>query len=139
MSRNEEQICHSQSPNDAERNQKAWKVTIHKLGAGTSGNLGRRTAKGSSWENFQPGKDGIGSLGKNDKRKNSQKAESRKVRIRSLEGREIEGQLSKDTPEGKVSKILLGKKHQKKQTMRNKEGTSHRNGWHNNGLWYPGK
>ena len=50
--------------------------------------------KGSSWENFQPGKDGINSLGKNDKRKGSQKVEPKKVRFRSLEGREIKGQLS---------------------------------------------
>jgi len=36
--------------------------------AGTSRNPERRTMKGSSWENFQPGRDGIGSLGKNDKK-----------------------------------------------------------------------
>ena len=65
--------------------------------------------KRSSWENFQPGRDEIGSLGKNDKRKNSQKAESENVRFRSFEGREIRGQLSKDIPERKVSKRLLGK------------------------------
>ena len=63
----------SQSPNDAERNQKAWRVTIHEQGTDTSGKLERRTMKGSSWENFQPGKDRISSLGKNDKRKSSQK------------------------------------------------------------------
>ena len=45
--------------------------------------------------------------------KGSRKAESEKVRFRSLEGREITGQLSMDTPEQKVSKRLLGKKHQK--------------------------
>ena len=44
------------------------------------GDLKRRTMKGSSWENFQLGKDGIGSLWKNDKRKGSQKAESEKER-----------------------------------------------------------
>ena len=44
------------------------------------GDLKRRTMKGSSWENFQLGKDRIGSLWKNDKRKGSQKAESEKER-----------------------------------------------------------
>ena len=81
--------------------------------------------KGSSWEKFQPGRDGIGSLGKNDKKIDSQKAISENVRCRSLEGREIRGQLSRNTPEWKVSKRFLGKKHQKKKIMRNKEGTSH--------------
>ena len=47
--------------------------------------------KRSSWENFQPGRDEIGLLEKNDKRKNSQKAESENVRFRSFEGREIRG------------------------------------------------
>ena len=115
-------------------------------GAGTSGNL-ERTIKESSWGNLQPGRNGFGSPGKNDKNKDSQKAESKKVRFRSLEGREIGGQLFKDTPEWKVSKRLLGKQHQKKKTMRNKERTSHQSGWHNMGFgakgakegnqWYP--
>ena len=78
--------------------------------------------KRSSWENFQPGRDEIGSLGKNDKRKNSQKAESENVRFRSFEGREIRGQLSKDTPERKVSKRLLGKKHQNKKLWETRKG-----------------
>ena len=90
--------------------------------------------KGSSWENFQSGRDGIDSLRKNDKRKGSQKAKSENVRGRSLEGKEIRGQLSKDTPEQKVSKRFLGKKHQKKKIMRNKEGTSHQSCWHNIGF-----
>ena len=47
--------------------------------------------KGSSWEKFQPGRDGIGSLGKNDKKIDSQKAKSENVRCRSLKGREIRG------------------------------------------------
>ena len=78
--------------------------------------------KGSSWENFQSSKDGIYSLWKNDKRKGRQKAEFEKVRFRRLEGREIRGQLSRDTPKWKINKRLLGKKHQKKKIMRNKEG-----------------
>ena len=77
-------------------------------GAGTSGNL-ERTIKESSWGNLQPGRNGFGSPGKNDKKKDSQKAESKNVRFRSLEGREIGGQLFKDTSEWKVSKRLLGK------------------------------
>ena len=55
--------------------------------------------KGSSQENLQPGREGIGSLGKNDKGKNNQKAEFENVRFRSLEGREFGGQLSKDAQE----------------------------------------
>jgi len=89
--RNEEQIRPYQPPNDAERNQKAWRLTIHEQGAGTWGNPEKRTMKGSSWENFQPGRDGIGSLGKNDKRKGNQKVESKNVSFKSLEGREIRG------------------------------------------------
>ena len=89
--RNEGQIRPSQSPKDAERNQKAWREIIHEQRASTSGNPERRTTKGSSWENFQPGRDGISSLRKNDKRKGSQKAESEKVRCRNPEGREIRG------------------------------------------------
>ena len=96
--RNEEQIRPSQSPNDAERNQKAWRVTIHEQGVSTSGNRERRIIKGSSWENLQLDKNEFGSLGKNEKKKDSQKAESKKVRFRSLKGRETGGQLSKDAP-----------------------------------------
>ena len=47
-----EQICPYQPPNDAEMNQKAWEPTIHKQGTGNSGNLERRTMKGSDWETF---------------------------------------------------------------------------------------
>ena len=71
--------------------------------------------------------------GKKDKRKDSQKAESKKVRFRSLEGREIRGQLPKNNLEWKVSKRLLGKMHQKKKTIGNKEGTSHQSCCHNMG------
>ena len=116
--RNEEQIHPYQPPNDAERNKRAWGLIIHEQMVGTSRNPERRTTKGSSWENFQPSRDGINSLGKNDKRKDSQKAEIEKVRCRSLEGREIRGQLSRDTPKRKVSKRLLGKKYQKKKTIK---------------------
>ena len=93
----------------------------------------RRTITKSSRENLQPGRNGFGSPGKNDKKKDSQKAESEKVRFRSLKGREIGGQLSEDTPKWKVNKRLLGKQHQKKKTMRNKERTNHQSGWHNMG------
>ena len=61
------------------------------------------------------------------------KVESENVRCRRLEGREIRGQLSRDTLEWKVSKRLLGKKQQNEKIMRNKEGTSHQNCWHNIG------
>ena len=90
-------------------------LTIHKQRAGISRNPERRTTKGSSWENFQPDRDGLSSLGKNDKRKGSQKAKYENVRCRSLEGREIKSQLSRDTPERKVSKKLLGKKASKEE------------------------
>ena len=53
------------------------------------GNPGRRTMKGSSWQNLQPGKEGINSLGKNDKGKNNQKVESEKVRFRSLSRKKV--------------------------------------------------
>ena len=81
------------------------------------GNLGRRTMKGSSWKNLQPSREGIDSLGKNDKGKNNQKTESEKVRFRSLEGREFGGQLSKDALEWKVSKRLLEKKSTKRRKL----------------------
>ena len=59
------------------------------------------------------------------KRRTTKKLSLKKVRFRSFEGREIGGQLFKDTSEWKVSKGLLGKQHQKKKIMRNKEMTSH--------------
>ena len=71
--RNEGQIRHSQPPNDVERNQKTWRVTIHEQGAGILGNPERRTIKRSSRENLQPGRNGFDSPGKNDKKKDSQK------------------------------------------------------------------
>ena len=48
----QEQICPYQPPNDVERNQKAQEPTIHEQGFATSGNLERRTMKGSGWETF---------------------------------------------------------------------------------------
>ena len=47
-----EQIRPYQPPNGAERNQKAWKPTIHEQRVGISGNPKRRTMKGSSWKTF---------------------------------------------------------------------------------------
>ena len=64
-------------------------------------------------------------LGKMTKRRIAKKLSLKKVKIRSLEGRETGGQPSKDTPEWKVSKKLLGKQHQKKKTIRKKERTSY--------------
>ena len=72
-------------------------------------------------------------LGKMTKRRTAKKLSLKRVRIRSLEGREIGGQPSKDIPKWKASKKLLGKQHQKKKIMRNKEMTSHQSGWHNVG------
>ena len=72
-------------------------------------------------------------LGKMTKGKAAKKLSLKKVRFRSLKGRKIRGQLSRDTPEWKVNKRLLGKKYQKKTIMRNKEGTSHQSCWHNIG------
>jgi len=65
------QIRPSQSPSDAERNQKAWRVTIHEQGVGISGNPERRTIKRSSRENLQPSRNEFGSPRKNDKKKDS--------------------------------------------------------------------
>ena len=65
------------------------------------------------------------------KRRTAKKLSLKRVKIRSFEGREIGGQPSKETPEWKVIKKLLGKQHQKKKTMRNKEKTSHQSSWHN--------
>ena len=76
--KNEGQIRPSQSSCNAERNQKAWRIKIHEQGAGTSSNPERRTIKKSSRENYQPGRNGFGSPGKNDKKKDNQKAESEK-------------------------------------------------------------
>ena len=101
-------------------------------GAGSSGNPKRRTMKGSDWETFNL-------AGRNQltwekwQRERQPKADSKKVRFRSLEGRRTKSQFSEDTPERKVSKRLLGKKHQKKKIMRNEEETSHQYCWHNIG------
>ena len=45
-------ICPSRSPNDAEKNQKAWEPTIHEQGAGTSRNLEIKTMKEGGRETF---------------------------------------------------------------------------------------
>ena len=116
-----------------QKGSEGFESKIHEQGADTSSNPERRTIKRSSRENFQPGKNGFGSPGKNNKKKDSKKAEFEKIKFRSLEGREIRGQPSKDTSEWKVSKKLLGKQHQKKKIMRNKEMTIHQSGWRNRG------
>ena len=64
-----EQIRPYQPPNDAERNQKTWKPTIHEQGVGTLGNPKRRTMKGSSGKNFQTGRKELAHLGKMTKEK----------------------------------------------------------------------
>ena len=76
--KNKGQIRPSQSSSDAERNQKVWRIIIHEQGAGTLSNPEGRTIKRSSHENLQPGRNGFGSPGKNDKKRDSQKAESEK-------------------------------------------------------------
>ena len=107
-----------------------WRITIHEQGASTSGNPEIRTIKRSNQFNLQPSRNGLGSPRKNDKKRTAKKLSLKKIRIKSLEGKEIRGQ---DTPERKVSKKLLWKQHQKKQTTRNKEMISHQSGWHNVG------
>ena len=67
--RNEEQICPSQAPSGAAKNQKAWRVTIHEQKAGTSGNPEWRIIRGSGWENLQPSTNGFRLLRKNDSKK----------------------------------------------------------------------
>ena len=76
--RNKGQICPSQAPSDAAGNQKAWKVTTREQKAGTSGNPERRTIRGSTWGNLQPGRNGFGSLGKNNKKEGQPKVKSKK-------------------------------------------------------------
>ena len=76
--RNEGQISPSQAPSNAAKNQKAWRATTREQKAGTSSNLGRRTIRGSSWENSQPGTDGFNSLEKNNKKEGRPKAESKR-------------------------------------------------------------
>jgi len=56
--------------------------------------------------------------GKMTKGKVAKKAEFENVRCRSLEGKEIRNQLFRDIPERKVSKKILGKRHQKKKITR---------------------
>ena len=76
--RNEEQICPSQAPNGAAKNQKTWKVTIHEQKASTPGNPEWRTIKGNGWENLQPSRNGFCSLGKNDNKEDSKKAKPKR-------------------------------------------------------------
>ena len=75
--RNKGQICLSQAPSAA-RNQKAWRATIREQKANTSENPGRRTIRGSSKENLRPGRDGFGSLEKNNKKEGRPKAEPKR-------------------------------------------------------------
>ena len=66
--RNEGQICPSQTHSDAAKNQRVWRATTYKQKAGTSGNPERRTIRESNWENLQLYREGFDSLGKNDKK-----------------------------------------------------------------------
>ena len=52
--RNVKQICHSQAPNCIAKNQKAWRVTIHKQKIGTLGNPKWRSIRGSGCKTFNP-------------------------------------------------------------------------------------
>ena len=76
--RNEGRICPFQAPSDATRNQKAWRATTREQKAGTLKNAGRRTIRGSSWENLQLGRGGFGSLEKNNKKEGRPKAEPKR-------------------------------------------------------------
>ena len=76
--RNEGQICPSQAPSDATRNQKAWRVTTREQKAGISENPGKRTIRGSNWENLQLGRDGFGSLEKNNRKEGQPKAKPKR-------------------------------------------------------------
>ena len=76
--RNAWQICPSQALSDVAKNQKVWRATTREQKVGTSGNLRRRTIKGSNWKNLQPGRDGFSSLGKNNKKERQPKAEAKR-------------------------------------------------------------
>ena len=89
-----EQMCPYQPPNDVERNQKSWELTIHEQGVGTSENPERRTMKGSGWETFNlAGRNQL--AWEKRQRERQPKAESEKVGTRSLERRKTQGQLFK--------------------------------------------
>ena len=72
--RNEGHICPSQTHSDAAKNQMAWRATSHEQKAGTSGHPERRTIRESSWENLRLGREGFGSLRKNDKNERKPKS-----------------------------------------------------------------
>ena len=108
------------------KNPKAWKKTIREQRAGTLGNPEWRTMKGSSWEDFQPGKKESAYL-----RKMTRGKAAKSWVWKGWEALKEEGpQLFKATPEWKVSRRLLRKKHQKEKIMRNTEGTNHQGCWH---------
>ena len=79
--RNEGQICPSQTHSDAAKNQRVWRATTHKQKASTQGNPERRTIRESNWENLQLCREGFDSLGKNDKRKGNEKVKFEKVKV----------------------------------------------------------
>ena len=93
----ETQGTRTQLPNDARRNQKAWKLTIHEQRAGTLGNPERRTMKGSSWEDFQLGRKESAALGKNDKGKGSQKLSLKRWELKALKGEKPKVNSSRHT------------------------------------------
>ena len=75
--RNEEQICPSQAPSGAAKNQKAWRVTIHEQKTGTPGNPEWRIIKGSGWKTFNPAEKGSAHLGKMTTRRTAKKLSPR--------------------------------------------------------------
>ena len=93
----QEQIRPYQLPNDARRNQKAWKLTIHEQRASTLGNPERRTMKGSSWEDFQLGRKESIALGKNDEGKGSQKLSLKRWELEALKGEKPKVNSSRHT------------------------------------------
>ena len=82
----------------------AWRVTIHEQEDGTSRNPERRTKKGSSWENFQPIRNGFSSLGTNDKKKDSQKLSLKRYGLEALKEERLKVGFLRTTHNGKSAK-----------------------------------
>ena len=136
--RNEEQICHSQVPGGAAKNQKAWKMIIHEQKAGISGNPEWRTIKGNGWENLQPSKNGFCSaemdsayLGKMTARKDNQKfsLKSKKPWKRRGWRLALQGHLGMEGQQV----VFRKNKFKRRKLWETEKESAVRNGWHNRG------
>ena len=113
---------------------------------GTSRNPKRRTMKRSSWENFQPGRDGIGSLGKNDKKE--RKLNLKRWGVEALKEERLEVSFLGTPQNGKSARGFWGKSTKRRKLWEIRKGLATKvasttlalvpRGAKEGNQWYPG-